>query len=379
MVCVSYDLVEQQEIYDEMLDLMSQQSCVAIDTEFVKVRTLHAQPGLLQFRARGIDRNILVDPLAVSEHGKLAELMENASLIKVLHSMFEDIGLLFRLTGQVPKNVFDTQIACAFLGYGTGLGYQRMVKEVLGKDVDKSEARSDWLARPLSDNQLSYAALDVEYLIEIYRKLSERLKERGLLQAVDEECVRLVKSSLESYFEPEKSYLKLRAGYDLKPVQQKVLQHLVMWRDAQAEKKNIPRPWVLGDSELISLAKTRPKHPKQLPQAGITSYKLIRRYGDTLVQIIRTATNNDESLDNFEMIERPLKGREINVYRQLKDRAKSVAQKNNIAPELLAPKRLLEQLVIQALRHKKQSLPDAFTGWRKPLLAGSFEQVLSRI
>ena len=113
----------------------------------------------------------------------LGVLWHNTETVIVMHSMSEDVDLLRKLTGQSPQSVFDTQIAASFLGLGDSVGYQNLVRKVLDVELDKSETRSDWLQRPLSEAQLSYAVKDAEYLCHLYRELEARLMEKGLLEA----------------------------------------------------------------------------------------------------------------------------------------------------------------------------------------------------
>ena len=148
---------------------------VALDTEFVRVDTFYPQAGLLQVCAAG--RVYLIDPLLIHDWSALAEVLRAPAVVKVLHSCSEDLEVLSRLTGSLPAPLFDTQLAAGYLNLGFSMGYSRLVQAVLGIELPKGETRSDWLQRPLSETQLSYAAEDALHLAEVYEALDARLSE----------------------------------------------------------------------------------------------------------------------------------------------------------------------------------------------------------
>ena len=141
-------------------------SVLALDTEFVRTNTFYPKPGLIQIGDG--QRIFLLDPLTLTQWQPFLDLLADQQITKVLHSGSEDLVLLQHTFGQLPEPMFDTQKAAAFLGYGANLSYLNIVKELIGVELEKGETRSDWCARPLSERQLHYAALDVHYLPSIY-------------------------------------------------------------------------------------------------------------------------------------------------------------------------------------------------------------------
>ena len=165
-------IIDQNDLPD-LLTQWSKASHLAIDTEFIRTNTFLAKPGLIQIADQhGV---YLIDPLAITDLSGLVSILENPDIIKVMHAMSEDVDLLFHSLGARINRVFDTQIAAAFAGIGASLGYQNLVMQVLNVTLDKGETRSDWLQRPLSDSQLSYAAMDVVYLMKLYEALTPKL------------------------------------------------------------------------------------------------------------------------------------------------------------------------------------------------------------
>ncbi len=150
-----------------------QQPFVALDTEFMRVDTFYPIAGLLQ--ASTGEGAWLIDPLCIDDWTPLAALLDDRGVTKVLHACSEDLEVLLRLTGSLPAPLFDTQLAAAYLNLGFSMGYSRLVQAVLGLELPKGETRSDWLQRPLSETQVSYAAEDVQHLAEVYQAQLPRL------------------------------------------------------------------------------------------------------------------------------------------------------------------------------------------------------------
>ena len=138
---------------------------VAVDTEFMRVDTFYPKAGLIQIGDG--QRAFLIDPLLIGNWQPLADLLEDSGVVKVLHACSEDLEVLLRLTGKLPQPLFDTQLAAGYLNIGFSMGYSRLVQDVLGLDLPKGETRSDWLQRPLSETQVSYAAEDAVHLAEL--------------------------------------------------------------------------------------------------------------------------------------------------------------------------------------------------------------------
>ncbi|MBZ0103657.1 MAG: ribonuclease D, partial [Thermoanaerobaculia bacterium] len=162
---------------------------IAVDTEFVFERTFRPQLGLIQVAGGG--DIALVDPRAVGDLAPLAAVLRDAATRKLLHAASGDVAVLRLATGEVPAPLLDTQVAAAFAGLGAGLSYAALVRELLAIDLPKHETRTDWLRRPLSAEQLRYAAEDVLHLPPVAAELERRLAALGRLDWALEESARL--------------------------------------------------------------------------------------------------------------------------------------------------------------------------------------------
>lgn len=336
---------------------------IGIDTEFMRTNTYYAKAGLLQFATR--DEVCLVDPLAVDDLRVLAPLLVNSSQTKVMHAMSEDVELLHHLSGEVPVQVFDTQIAAAFLGLGPALGYQALVSASLNEELEKTETRSDWLQRPLSQRQLEYAIKDTHFLIELYDVLAKDLHARALYQSVMDEGRLFIEQNVAAWKFSETAYLRLRGGWDLSLSKQKLLKALVSWRDAQAREKNLPKSWVFSDAQLLQIAQKECRNVHALWKLDGVKPKSVKRFGEDLCAMVRDFKPEDE---HFEPIPKPLRGREMEAYKSLKSVVAGVAKEQGIAAQLLGSRKMLERVVMKVVRQRQDALPEEFNGWRKPLL-----------
>ena len=170
----------------EVLAGASAEATYALDTEFHRERTYYPQLALLQLSWGG--QTALIDPLAV-DVGPLASLLDGPGLA-ILHAAQQDLEVLGRACGTMPARLFDTQLAACFLGHATP-SLANLVGAELGVQVPKADRLSDWLRRPLSRDQLTYAAADVLHLHDLYERLSSELLDLGRLDWALAECEEL--------------------------------------------------------------------------------------------------------------------------------------------------------------------------------------------
>ena len=193
-------------------------------------------------------------PLAINDFSPFKALLVNPNVIKVLHSCSEDLDVFSRLLGVVPEPLFDTQIAAAYAGFGFSVGYANLLKAVLAIDIPKSETRSDWLQRPLSQSQLKYAAMDVAYLLVVYGKLLKELQSRQRLPWVQENCCELV-ANAKCAEAPEHYYCKVKQAWQLNRQELAILQVLCGWRERQARARDVPPQSVVKRARTVGAGK----------------------------------------------------------------------------------------------------------------------------
>ncbi|MGM0634079.1 MAG: ribonuclease D [Pseudomonadota bacterium] len=343
-----------------------QMPALSMDTEFIRVDTFYPQLGLLQVcDGQG---SYLLDPLALTEWAAFRELLGNPDILKVLHACSEDLLVFREYFDVMPGPLFDTQKAGAFLGMGYSISYQNLVRELLEIEVDKGETRSDWLRRPLSEQQLHYAALDVAYLPAIHQLMSERLRERELLQPLlDEgEQMRVLALQTENESDWDTLYLGMGAAWRLDRDQLAILRALAQWREKEARHLNIPRPWVARDSDLILLAQQAPGDAQTLRGLGDLSPAARKVDSDTWLDLIREGRAHPIP-ENAVPVGQPLDPAQRRLLKQCQAAVREVAASQRMASELLARKKQLTALIETASQDDWQ-WPEELGGWRRPLL-----------
>ncbi len=178
-----FTYIEDQKIFEDFVDLLLREERVGIDTEFHRERTYFPSVALIQIaHAKGIS---LIDPLKVDLRG-LSRLL-NSQVLIVMHAASQDLEVFQHACGVVPNRLFDTQVAAGFLGMSTP-SLSALYEKQLGILIKKESRLTDWMARPLSNSQLEYAANDVRYLLQVYDQISAELEDRGRATWVEAEC-----------------------------------------------------------------------------------------------------------------------------------------------------------------------------------------------
>ena len=214
-------------------------------------------------------RIILIDALNRVDIAPLAELLADPEIEVVLHAGRQDVAILRRVWSTEMTNVFDTQIAAGFAGAGAQTGYGNLLGAILGRRVGKTASYTRWDARPLTAEQLSYAAEDVAHLLELADELQRRLEETGRLEWAREECRRLESATDER--DPETAWERLPRIGQLDPRARAVARELAAWRERTAAREDRPVGSVVADPTLVEIAKRRP--PTSAPwsrSAGFT-------------------------------------------------------------------------------------------------------------
>lgn len=232
-----------------------------LDTEFHRERTYFPQLALVQINVE--DEIFLVDPTSVSSES-LFDLFDNDALV-VLHAAQQDLDVL-QLTCDVRlPRIFDTQIAAGFVGYTTP-SLASLVQGELGISLPKGDRLTDWLRRPLSDDQCEYAAADVAHLPALYSSITSQLEVAGRVDWANEACRELA-SRPSSLVEPVNAWLRVKDVRTLKPRARGVAQAVAQWREERAQRLNIPVRHVLADLALLGIAQRAPRSVEELAQS----------------------------------------------------------------------------------------------------------------
>ena len=272
----------------ELCQELSKHEFITIDTEFLREKTYYPKLCLIQLSGPNKEA-VAIDPLEEGiDLNPLFDLLANEKVLKVFHSGRQDLEIFYNMTGKVVTPIFDTQVAAMVCGYGDSVGYEKIVRQVTGGQIDKSSQFTDWSLRPLSDKQLNYALGDVTHLCDVYLHLKEELEKRGRIKWVfQEEEILNDPATYEN--DPEKAWerVKIRSP---KPKTLVVLKALAAWRERQAQKRDVPKNWVVRDDALVDMANQAPCNVKQLTKIRNLSKDVAEgRIGEQLLEVIETA------------------------------------------------------------------------------------------
>ncbi|MER2601900.1 MAG: ribonuclease D [Candidatus Competibacter phosphatis] len=260
---------------------------LALDTEFIREQTYYPQLCLIQVAST--DQIACIDPLALPSLEPLLAILYDPTVVKVLHAAYQDLEIFYYLSGAVPTPIFDTQLAAAVLGYGHQVGYANLAQQLLGVELEKTHTRVNWRQRPLLPEWLAYAADDVRYLRDIYRRQQMMLAECGGLEGLAEHFM-AVTDPARYQPQPQEAWRRIRDHQRLRGgPQQAVLQALAAWREEQAIGNDRPRRWILHDGPLLDMARSLPADLESLARIRGLPPATLRRHGETLLALIATA------------------------------------------------------------------------------------------
>ena len=333
------------------------QRLVGLDTEFMRIDSFYPQLALAQINLGG--EIALLDPVALKGLGGLAPILADPAVTVVMHSASEDLEALAPAVPDGIGELFDTQIAAALSGLGLGLSYQKLVAAITGVDLPKTETRSDWLRRPLSAQQLEYAAQDVVHLSALYDELGARLDALGRRAWHAEDCRRLLDKGRHRDGDPEPQR-GLKSAAEWPREQQALLRRVLLWREAAARRADKPRPWLIDDAHALEFAQ-KPPHDSDDLFARTKGLRALRgALRAELLDVLQAPLEPGE-LDFAPIFPLP-NPKQKRALAAMKDIVTAVATELNLPEGVLCARRHLEALYFD------RRWPDALDGWRKPLL-----------
>jgi len=282
---ISYEWIETLPRLEGTARILGQAKTIGVDLEADSMYHYFEKVCLIQIATESA--SYVIDPLALRDLSALHPVFSNSRIRKVFHGADYDIRSLYRDFRLEVENLFDTQLACKFLGLRE-TGLEALLRSRFQVELNKKYQRADWSQRPLSPEMVEYAAMDGRYLIALARMLEKELEEKSRVSWVEEECLFLSKVR----FPPpshDPLYLKVKGAFLLDPRSLAVLEALLEFREAQAQKSDLPPFKVLGNEPLLELAMKKSLRLEELETAKVLSRKQIDRYGTRLLQEIHRA------------------------------------------------------------------------------------------
>lgn len=370
------NLIEDQETFNNLMKDIRRKPVVALDTEFHCEKKYWPDLFLIQLAADGIGP-VAVDPLAVKDLTPLAELFADKEIVKVLHSARNDLAILFN---DIPEfrvaNLFDSQIAAAFLGYGEQISLVNLVHSVCGVQSRKKYSMSDWSARPLAEGQLEYALDDVRHLVKVHDVLASGLKKKGRTHWFEGESESLLESSTYA-ISRERLFSKARSAGKVKRVNFPLLWRLVNWREDTAREMNRPRFYVGRDHLLCRLAVLVPKNPDTIRSLRALPGGFVEKYGEAVVEEVnRCRKDPPEDVPTLVLPTHDwgYTARKDILRIFLKMKSKSL----DLSPALLLPRESFESILGNPPKNLEQFMTRKdLTGWRKEALGPDLVDLLT--
>jgi ribonuclease D len=354
------ELITSTSVLAAFCERAADHDFVTVDTEFLRETTYWPKLCLLQ--AATEDEAVLIDPLADGlSLVPFFELLANAKVTKVFHAARQDIEIFVKLTGRVPLNIFDTQIAASVCGFGDSVSYDNLVRSIVNVELDKSSRFTDWSARPLSEKQRIYALADVTHLRDIYKTLVQQVEETNRWDWVEDELSTM--RSIDTYvIQPDQAWERLKAKLS-RPRDLAALKALAAWREKRAQDSDQPRSRVIKDDALIELAMQRPSSPEAFDKLRAVQ----RGYGRSsaaaeILAILKTV----EALPKAELPDMPERYRGPSPKGAVGDLVrvllKAVSEQHGVAARIIATSDDIDALVLD----DNADVP-ALRGWRRKL------------
>lgn len=354
------DLIVSTEALSAFCERAAQFDFVTVDTEFLRETTYW--PRLCLIQAATDEEAVLIDPLADGLSLKpFFALLANPAVTKVFHAARQDIEIFVKLTGAVPHNIFDTQIAASVCGFGDSASYDSLVRAICKVELDKSSRFTDWSARPLSEKQRLYALADVTYLRDIYRELRKQVEQTRRWDWVEDELTTL--RSIDTYVvQPEQAWERLKMKIN-RPRDLAALKVLAEWRERKAQLTDQPRSRIFKDDALYDLAMQRPLTPDAFDKLRAVPRGFGRSSAAAeIIELLKGV----EAISKAELPVLPERYRGPSPKGAVGDLVrvllKSVAEQHGVAARILATSDEIDALVLD----DDADVP-ALKGWRRKL------------
>ncbi len=343
--------------------------CLALDTEFERRTTFYAKLALVQIYDG--ETIYLIDPLQLDCPVELKEIIENPQIIKILHSAKEDLEVLYTSWNCQLAGLFDTQVAYSFINNELSIGYAKLVEKLTSHFVSKQQTNSDWIKRPLSNEQLSYAAKDVLYLFEIFDLLTKQLQDQPYHRFFQAECEEYCRDAVLRVETPA-DYREAKDVWQLNETDLGLFKRLFDWREKKAKSDNRTKNHIIRDQGLVLLTTIKADTTSQLKSIQDIHPRSIRLYAKDWFDII--ANWKSSKPQSLVTVINPRDVKQLKVLsNQLESVVRSVALANHISHTLLLSKRLVRKLAFSILTNNPR--PSQWFGWRKKLLDQPIQEI----
>ena len=353
--------IKEQSQLTPVIEALKSCGRVALDTEFIKRDTYYPRLALVQINVG--EHIYLLDAPQL----QLQDVWQALSAVDVAiwHACGEDLGIFYLLSDCPPlTNIFDTQIALSYLTGQLQMGYQQALDDQLDMHIDKEQSQSDWLRRPLSDEQEQYAIDDVRFLPALYLSLEYELKKQGLYEYVWADCQLYAQELYDSQQVADEDMYLTMADYRYDTQQMAILQAVASWREQLARATNQPRTFVIKKQAVREIITEKPKSMRELAHKTTMHRSMLRLYGEALLKEIKQAQQLAPA-ERPPRLPAPYRSKNKALSKAVQHATQIQAEKTGIPANVLMRKKWLHQLY-EVIAYDKDlaDLPEGLQGWR---------------
>jgi ribonuclease D len=367
-------IIRNEEDLKKLCEEIDSHGRFSLDLEFIPERTYEPEICLIQV-STDLDAYI-IDPYDVRDMTEIWKRVADPNILKVLHAGDQDLDLMHLSCGLLPQNVFDTQIAAGFIGFGYPIGYGKLLNQLLNISLSKSESFTDWTNRPLTQSQIDYALDDVRHLLGLHDKLIELLDERQRKSWAIDECKRYTDPS---YYEKDrgKDFMRIKGASSLSRRGLSVLKAICDWRHGEASRTNRPLKSIVADNVIFEFARHPPKNQAEIQRIRGIRPDQVKAFAPSILKAVEQGLALPESDWPTWPSSRIPSKREVLISDFLFTVLKIITFDLDVAAELVTTRAALEALV--RLHFEGNLNPDKFAllqGWRNELVGDRLMQIL---
>ena len=340
---------------EAFVDQISPSRWLAMDTEFMRESTYYPKLCLIQLATEEV--SACIDVLTLDHIDPLIELLQQKSQLKIFHSSRQDLEVLYAEYEFLPQPLFDTQIAASILGLDEQISYAELVSQKLSVHLPKTESRTDWKKRPLTDAQIEYALDDVNHLGFLHSHLTKDLEAKNRAHWLEEECEQLL--SIPNYvIAPDQAWKQVKGTGKLSAKQFYYVHTIAAWREQTAQTRNLPRRWVLPDPAIIELAQIKDFSGSSISQCLQEYAPKSMRHAEKIAAILQQPISAEIEASLSQPIDRRLSKEQRNLVKTLMAFTRNRSEQIETSSSILANRKSLVDLV---LGHQSK----VASGWRK--------------
>jgi len=369
-----FSYITNPESLHQLCEKIAAQKLVAFDTEFVAEDSY--RPELCLVQVATLDEIAIIDPYTCTDLSPFWESLIDPETTVIVHAGREETLFCYRATRKLIPKLFDIQIAAAFLGFEYPASYGNLVHRFTGMVLDKEETRSDWRNRPLSNQQLQYAAQDVRDLPQLFETLTQHLMKQDRLSWLEEETKRRQEELAD--FESNESWFRISGIQALSGNSLSIVRGLWNWRDLKAKERDVPPRKVLRDDLLIELARRGTSDVRRMTSLRGMEHRHTKQYLPELSKAI------EESLldppPTWPKKHRYGKGQPAGMLTQFLSAALAyICRTKRIAPSIVATSDDLRDFVKYRLepQHEDAPPPSLTVGWRAEIVGKELDELLA--